>query len=160
MTDPEPVVVSMRRRHLPGVAAIEVVSNPHPWSADLFESELRQASSRCLVAMLPRSRVVGFGCVMTTSAEAHVTNLGVDLMYRRRGVGSQVLDALVDQAVRWGLDGVTLEVRAGNSAARALYRAHGFEDGGLRKGYYRDNGEDAVIMWRHGLLGVAAATPP
>jgi len=141
----------MRRRHLRGVVAIEQQTSHRPWSEALFASELGQRTSRCVVAVAPRSVVVGFGCLMSTGFEAHVTNLAVHPDHRREGVGRRLLAALVGHAVALGLDDVTLEVRSSNHAARELYRRFGFAPGGVRRNYYAELGEDALIMWAHGI---------
>jgi len=141
----------MRRRHLRGVVAVEVVSNPHPWSLELFETELRQPGSRSVVALAEGSVVVGFGCLMSTGFETHITSLAVAPDRRRGGIGRRLVAALFRETLALGLDDVTLEVRASNVAAQELYRRFGFAPGGLRPRYYADDGEDALIMWAHGI---------
>lgn len=141
----------MRARHLKGVVAIESRTSPRPWSKELFASELKQASSRCFVAVLPNAAVVGFGCLMSTGHEAHVTNLATDPPMRRRGVASLLMLRLVDEAVRWGLDSMTLEVRVSNAPAIALYERFGFAAEGVRPRYYAESNEDASIMWARDL---------
>lgn len=149
---PGPVVIGpMRRRHLRGVAAVETVSSGHPWSLELFESELRQPGSRALVALGSSSEVVGFGCLLSTGFETHITNVAVHPGHRRRGVGRRLVAALFRETLALGLTEVTLEVRAHNTAAQELYRRFGFTPGGIRPRYYADNGEDALIMWATGI---------
>lgn len=148
-----PVVVDMRPRHLRGVVAIESATNPRPWSHALFESELKQAASRCFVAVGSQAAVEGFGCMMSTGFEAHVTNLATAPACRRRGVASRLLLRLVDEALDRGLDAVTLEVRESNAGAQALYRRFGFEVDGVRPGYYAESHEDALIMWARDIAG-------
>lgn len=141
----------MRSRHLRGVVAIEQRTSLRPWSKDLFASELKQASSRAVVAVRPDAAVVGFGCLMSTRFEAHITNLAVDPLYRRQGVATMLMLRLVAEAKSWGLDALTLEVRASNDAAQTLYRTFGFEQDGVRPRYYAETGEDAHIMWVRGI---------
>jgi ribosomal-protein-alanine N-acetyltransferase len=141
----------MRSRHLRGVVAIEQETSHRPWSRELFASELKQASSRGVVAVLPDSTVVGFGCLMSTGFEAHVTNLATSPHRRRQGIGTMVLLRLVAESQAWGLDSMTLEVRASNEPAQDLYRAFGFEPDGVRPRYYAETGEDAIIMWVRGI---------
>ena len=144
-------VVPMRRRHLRGVVAIEDVTNPRPWSHELFESELTQVSAHCFVAVAPRSVVVGFGCLMTTGFETHVTNVAVDPRHHRHGVGRSLMLRLVRESIALGVDDVTLEVRRSNDAAIQLYEQFGFVAEGLRPKYYQELNEDAVIMWARGI---------
>jgi ribosomal-protein-alanine N-acetyltransferase len=148
-------VVPMRRRHLRGVVAIEAVTNHRPWSRDLFASELVQSSSHCFVAVAPRSVVVGFGCLLTTGFEAHVTNIAVDPERRHLGIATMLMLRLVRETLALGLDDVTLEVRQSNHAAIALYERFGFVAEGVRPKYYQELDEDAVIMWARGLAGEA-----
>jgi len=141
----------MRARHLRGVVAIEQQTSGRPWSRELFASELKQASSRSVVAVRPDAAVVGFGCLMSTGFEAHITNIAVDPSCRRQGIATLLMLRLVAIAQDWGLDDVTLEVRASNDAARALYERFGFVQDGVRPRYYAESGEDALIMWARGL---------
>jgi ribosomal-protein-alanine N-acetyltransferase len=81
--------------------------------------------------------------------EGHITNIAVHPLHRRKGLGQTLLNTLLLYAIRGSLTDVTLEVRVSNVAARALYEHNGFAVEGRRKGYYSDNKEDALIMWRH-----------
>jgi [ribosomal protein S18]-alanine N-acetyltransferase len=144
-------VVPMRARHLRGVVTIEQQTSPRPWSKELFASELKQAASRGVVAVRPNATVVGFGCLLSTGYEAHITNLATDPALRHRGIATMVMLRLVAEAQRRGLDAMTLEVRASNTPAQALYRKFGFEPDGVRPRYYAETGEDAIIMWARGI---------
>lgn len=139
----------MRSRHIRGVVAIEQQTSARPWSRELFASELKQAMSRSFVAVRADATVVGFGCLMSTGHETHVTNLAVDPAQRRRGIATLVMLRLIAESQSWGMDSVTLEVRASNVAAMELYRKFGFAPGGIRPRYYAETGEDAIIMWAH-----------
>src|SRR5690349_16965255 len=119
----------MRTRHLRGVVAIEQQTSHRPWSKQLFASELKQHSSRC---------VVGFGCLMSTGFETHVTNIAVDPAWRRRGIATLLMLRLVAETRRWGLADMTLEVRASNDAAKSLYETFGFVQDGVRPKYYAE----------------------
>ena len=90
--------------------------------------------------------VVGFGGTWHMSDEAHIVSVGVRTSYRRMGIGELLLIAMIEEAVRRGSRVVTLEVRPSNQVARALYSKYGFTDQGVRKSYYSDNREDALIM--------------
>lgn len=145
------VITPMRRRHLRGVVEIEQQTNHRPWSHGLFAGELRMPSSRFYVVALSGSQVVGFGGVMLTSAEAHVTNVAVDPNHHRAGVGTRLMLVLMRGCVEREIDDATLEVRVTNRAAQELYRHFGFAPGGIRPNYYADINEDALIMWAHQL---------
>ena len=142
-------VVPMRRRHLRGVSRIEGAVCPRPWSVGLFLSELGGGASRRYLVARAGTSVVGYGGLMVGAGEGHVTTLAVDPSWQRRAVGTRLLLALA----RWGIDegcsGLTLEVRMSNGAAQALYRRFGFVPAGIRRNYYAETNEDALIMWAH-----------
>ena len=145
---PRPVTIAaMRRRHLRGVHAVELAANSHPWAQSLFAGELSLGELRCYVVALDGSTVVGFGGLMYTGYEAHVTNVAVDPGWLRRGMATAIMSVLMDACVARGVDDVTLEVRVSNVAAQRLYHRFGFIPGGIRPAYYREPTEDAIIMW-------------
>lgn len=144
---------------LDAVAAIEAVANPRPWPRQLFEGELAlPANSRhWLVADAvngsARSNpagVIGFGGIMLAADTAHLMNLGVDPAHTRAGIGQRLCVELIAEARRRGAVDLTLEVRASNQPAIALYEKLDMVAAGRRPGYYPD-GEDAVIYWIHDL---------
>jgi [ribosomal protein S18]-alanine N-acetyltransferase len=145
------LVVPMRRRHLRGVVAIEQQVSHRPWSLALFLGELRMPTSRLYLVALDGHQVVGFAGLMQTADEGHVTNVGVHPDHRRRHVASRLLEQHREQAADRGVRDATLEVRVSNTAAQGLYRRFGFVPGGVRRNYYSDIGEDALIMWAHGI---------
>jgi ribosomal-protein-alanine N-acetyltransferase len=148
--DPLPVTLTaMRRRHLRGVLRIEQQVYPRPWSLGLFMSELALRASRAYLVARVGSTVVGYGGVMFTGPDGHVTNVAVDPAYHRRTVGTRLLLGLVSQSVAHGAENLTLEVRVSNTAAQTLYRAFGFAPAGVRKNYYAETNEDAIVMWAH-----------
>lgn len=137
----------MRRRHLKGVMAIEHQVYPRPWSPNLFLSEMNELKNRTyLVARLGRE-IVGYGGIMSYGDEAHVTTIAVDPAHHRRKIGTRLLWELVQEAVRMGAKAVSLEVRVSNWGAQRLYGRFGFRPVGVRKGYYQETGEDALVMW-------------
>jgi ribosomal-protein-alanine N-acetyltransferase len=137
----------MRRRHLRGVMAIERQVYPRPWSPNLFLSEMAESRNRCyLVARMDRD-VVGYGGLICYGEEAHVTNVAVDPMHQRWGIGSRVLHDLVLAAIDMGAEAVSLEVRVTNWRAQRVYARFGFRPVGVRKNYYQEINEDALIMW-------------
>lgn len=145
----EVVVAPMRRRHLRGVVAIEQLNSHAPWSLGLFMGELRMPTSRSYVVALDGHVVVGYCGLMLTHDEGHVTNVSVHPDHQRRGIAARMMLVTLREGVARGLRSATLEVRVGNVAARELYARFGFAPGGIRRGYYQEVGEDAVIMWAH-----------
>jgi ribosomal-protein-alanine N-acetyltransferase len=144
----------LRRRHIPAVARVERQVSTNPWSADLFRGELAlPEASRCYRVARRGGRVIGFGGLMFVVDEAHVTTLSVHPDHQRRRIGTRLLTVLCREAVDRGTTALTLEVRTGNEAARALYQRFGFVPAGVRKNYYAEVGEDALIMWAHDVDG-------
>jgi [ribosomal protein S18]-alanine N-acetyltransferase len=141
----------MRRRHLRGVMAIERQVYPRPWSPNLFLSEMAESQNRCyLVARMGRE-VVGYAGMICYGEEAHVTNVAVDPMHQRHKIGSRLLHDLLRQAVDMGAEAMSLEVRVTNWGAQRLYGRFGFRPVGVRKNYYQEINEDALIMWVDGI---------
>lgn len=140
----------LRAEDLDAVMAIDVASYATVWPADLVLAEVELEDRYHLVATV-HDEVVAHGSLMFVLDEATLTTVAVDPAYRRRGIASALLAALVDDASRREVTAMTLEVRAGNDAALALYRRFGFQVEGRRKRYYEPDGEDALIMWRRGL---------
>jgi [ribosomal protein S18]-alanine N-acetyltransferase len=131
---------------LPQVIAIERRAFPTPWSLAMFVLELSKPSGICLTALLD-GRVVGYLVCSRYDVVWHVMNIAIDPERLRQGIATALLEHLFAQADRPG-EQYTLEVRTSNDPAIALYEKFGFESSGLRPGYYHDNKEDALIMWR------------
>jgi len=133
---------------LPVVAAIERRVFSDPWPESFFREELAQAMAWARVAE-DGDVLAGYLLAWVGAGAGHVGNLAVRPEMRRRGVARALLDDLLEHARSLGVESLTLEVRVSNFAAQALYRAYGFRLAGLRRGYYGDTGEDALIMqWR------------
>jgi ribosomal-protein-alanine N-acetyltransferase len=139
----------MRRRHLRAVTRIEQQVYPRPWSLGLFMSELGFRGSRVYVVARVGPTVVGYGGLMLVADDGHVTTLAVDPGWHRHKLGTRLLHVLASAAVERGAKNLTLEVRASNDAAQSLYRLFGFAPAGVRKGYYVETKEDAIVMWAH-----------
>jgi ribosomal-protein-alanine N-acetyltransferase len=131
---------------LPQAIAIERRAFPTPWSLAMFVLELSKPSGICLAA-LRGGRIVGYLVCSRYDTVWHVMNIAVDDRLRRQRIATALLDELFEQADRPGAQ-YTLEVRLSNESAIALYERFGFHSAGVRRGYYHDNREDAVIMWR------------
>jgi [ribosomal protein S18]-alanine N-acetyltransferase len=133
---------------LDGVEAIERESYPTPWSRSMFAAELAKGSSLCLGAYTDGGELAGYLIVSRYVDAWHVMNVAVGLTYRRRGIATALLERLFVITVDDQQRGYTLEVRVSNAAAIKLYERLGFEARGVRRAYYTDNREDALIMWR------------
>jgi ribosomal-protein-alanine N-acetyltransferase len=133
---------------LEAVEQIERKSYPTPWSRSMFDAELRKPSSLALGAFAEGGGLVGYAFVSRYVDAWHVMNVAVAHAYRRRGIAVALLERLFDITATDPRRGYTLEVRVSNTGAIALYERLGFEARGVRRGYYTDNREDALIMWR------------
>ncbi|HYP23470.1 MAG TPA: ribosomal protein S18-alanine N-acetyltransferase [Actinomycetota bacterium] len=143
---PDVELTKMRRRHLRKVLAIEARVYPRPWSASLFLSELAQKSSRSYLVARHEGEVVGYAGMMYTGLEAHITNIAVDPDFHGRKVGSRLMLRLVTEAIARGARTLSLEVRVTNLPAQTMYGKFGFSVVGVRKGYYIETKEDALVM--------------
>lgn len=143
----EVYLVPMRRRHLRSVLRIETQVYPRPWSLSLFLSELALRSTRVYTVARVEGAVVGYSGLMVTGEDAHVTTIAVDPDWHRSKIGTRLMAQMVRHALERGARHLTLEVRVGNTAAQGLYRKFGFHPAGVRKNYYIETNEDALVMW-------------
>ena len=143
---------TMRRRHLKKVLEIEEKLYPRPWTHRTFVSELSQmrAGSRYYLVAYLGDSMVGYGGMMFSGEDAHITNIAVDPEWQGRGVATEMMLDLVLLAHDRGCAAMTLEVRHTNVVAQNLYRRFGFVPAGVRKRYY-ENTDDAIVMWAHGV---------
>jgi [ribosomal protein S18]-alanine N-acetyltransferase len=140
---------SLGLRDLSAIEEIERSSYPTPWSRSMFAGELAKPSSVCLGAFDSESgALVGYLIISRYVDAWHVMNLAVAPVRRRRGVASALLERLFEVTAGQGRRGYTLEVRVSNDGAIKLYERAGFRARGIRRGYYTDNREDALIMWK------------
>lgn len=130
------------------VEAIERESYSTPWSRAMFDAELRKSSSLALGAYTEEGALVGYAFVSRYVDAWHVMNVAVATVYRRRGIARALFERLFEITDIDSRRGFTLEVRVSNAEAIRLYEELGFERRGIRRGYYTDNREDALIMWR------------
>ena len=139
----------MRAEDIDGVMEIERVSFPTPWSRRLFEEEVGRAISSPLVAESdPGNRLLGYAILWTTAGESHLLNIAVRPEARGQGVGQALLRECIRRAAAVGSDAIYLEVRQSNRVAIRLYDREGFRFMGVRKGYYTDTREDALVYVR------------
>jgi ribosomal-protein-alanine N-acetyltransferase len=142
-------VVPMRRRHLRSVLRIETLVYPRPWSQSLFLSELALRGSRAYFVARVGRDIVGYAGIMLSGEDAHITTIAVDPEHHRHTIGTRLLLVLTREALARGARHMTLEVRLSNHAAQDLYRRFGFGPVGVRKNYYQETNEDALVMWVH-----------
>lgn len=132
---------------IPRILEIELQSFTLPWSEEAFRLELTQNHFAKYVVAETEGRVIGYAGTWIIIDEAHVTNVAVDPAYRGHGIGEELMKQLMVVAIAHGAERMTLEVRVSNTVAQNLYGKMGFLSHGIRKGYYTDNNEDAMIMW-------------
>lgn len=142
-------ITPMRRRHLRSVLRIEQQVYPRPWSVGLFMGELALRSSRLYVVARVGTTVVGYAGMMFVVDDGHITTIAVDPAWQRLGIATRLLLCIVRQGVARDVKNMTLEVRMSNVGAQHLYRRFGFAPAGVRRGYYVENAEDALVMWAH-----------
>ena len=129
-----------------GVARVERESFPTPWSREDFWREATNEFA-CYVVALDDVEIIGFGGCWISFEEAQVTNIALTAVQRGRGLGRTLMTKMMCAAAARGAERMTLEVRPSNTPALRLYESLGFTAVGVRRKYYQDNGEDAIIMW-------------
>jgi ribosomal-protein-alanine N-acetyltransferase len=132
---------------LDAIEEIERVSYPTPWSRSMFAGELAKPASLCLGAF-EGEQLAGYLIISRYVDAWHVMNIAVAPQFRRRGIATALLEQLFELTADGSRRGYTLEVRVSNDGAIKLYERLGFTGRGVRRGYYTDNREDALIMWR------------
>ncbi|MBW7476478.1 ribosomal protein S18-alanine N-acetyltransferase [Paenibacillus oenotherae] len=132
---------------VPRILEIEVEAFTCPWTEEAFRNELINNHFARYMVVAHGDTIIGYGGMWVIIDEAHVTNIAIREGYRGKGLGERLLTEMQKLAVFFGAARMTLEVRVSNEVAQRLYRKLGFEEAGLRPGYYSDNQEDALIMW-------------
>lgn len=138
---------AMREDDIPHVLAIERQSFRTPWPRDAYTHELNENRLAAYLVARAENEIVGYAGMWIILDEAHVTTIAVDPRYRGQHIGERLLLGLIDAALGRGARWMTLEVRRSNDVAQTLYKKYGFREIGVRKGYYSDNREDAIVMW-------------
>jgi len=144
-------IEKMTPADLDRVMDIEALSYRTPWSRRAFMSELTENSYAHYFVARHEGKIIGYVGMWVILEEAHITNIAVDPAYRRKKVAWRLLEDMFRRAKELGATRMTLEVRVSNVNAQDLYRKLGFVDRGIRKGYYTDTNEDAIIMWKDDL---------
>jgi ribosomal-protein-alanine N-acetyltransferase len=137
----------MRRRHLRGVMAIERQAYARPWSPNLFVAEITEPNNRHYLVARIDKEVTGYAGLICYGDEAHITNIAVDPMLQGHGIAHRLLYEQLLAAERMGGTAVSLEVRVTNWRAQRVYGRFGFHPVGIRRNYYAELHEDALIMW-------------
>ncbi len=132
--------------HVPQIEAIERACFSMPWTSGQILSQLKDDTHEFLAALDNTGKVLGYVGMMTVLDEGYIANVAVEPAYRRQGIGDRLIERLTEIAAERRLSFVTLEVRAGNRPAIALYEKHGFVPVGLRRNYYMQPREDALLM--------------
>ena len=138
----------MTAEDVEAVYAIELATFPAPWTLDSFHYEMRENQfAHYIVAVNEDEKIIGFCGMWIVIDAAQITNVAVLTEARGFGIGEALMREAMKAATNGGAEMMSLEVRVTNTVAQNLYRKLNFQDGGIRKGYYTDNGEDALVMW-------------
>ena len=140
------------------ILKIENSSFPVPWSAKAFEEEINKSISN-LWAIISEQRLLAYICFWMFDREIHILNFAVHPQKRNTGLGKILLRNLIETGTADGIENIWLEVRPSNIPALSIYKKYGFVEAGLRRGYYRDSQEDAIIMTLD-LIGKTIDTAP
>jgi ribosomal-protein-alanine N-acetyltransferase len=152
------IIRALQLRDLGAIDVIEKQSYPTPWSRSMFAGELAKPSSICLGAYDEETNgLVGYLIISRYVDAWHVMNVAVAPEHRRHGIASDLMERLFELTTGDGRRGYTLEVRVSNEAAIRLYERLGFRARGIRRGYYTDNREDALVMWKDPVAASASA---
>lgn len=142
-------IISATPEHIDGIMVVEKLSFKIPWSKEAFFDEICKNNFAIYLLAILEGMVIGYAGAWAVLDEAHITNIAVHPEFRKMGVGALLMQGLIDEARKRQISSMTLEVRKENASAQSLYRKFGFEVKGVRRGYYADNGEDALIMWKN-----------
>ncbi|WP_394266012.1 ribosomal protein S18-alanine N-acetyltransferase [Anaerotignum sp.] len=142
-------IIPMTVEHIDGVLAVEEATFSIPWTRKDFEREMTENNLAIYYVAVAEGKIVGYAGMWHVITEGHITNVAVLEDYRKQGIGDALMAQLEQVAMEKEMIGITLEVRINNTPAQRLYHKHGYRAEGLRKNYYPDTHEDAVIMWKY-----------
>lgn len=148
MTEPPVVTLLESAADLDAILAVDAESFLRPWTRQMYEAELRNPSVTRIFLIRVDTQVVGYCATWFLPGELHINNLAVRPAYRRQRLARTLLAHVLEAAWEAGSQRATLEVRRSNHAARELYEGIGFQLGGIRRDYYVEPVEDALILWR------------
>ncbi|WP_413229429.1 ribosomal protein S18-alanine N-acetyltransferase [Heyndrickxia sporothermodurans] len=132
---------------LDGIMNVEIQSFSLPWSREAFYNEFVKNHFARYFVIVDQEKIIGHCGVWLVVDEAHITNIAILPEYRGQKLGELLLSSIMDYSIQQGAKSMTLEVRVSNIIAQSLYKKLGFFEGGIRKNYYTDNQEDALVMW-------------
>ncbi|KUP04739.1 alanine acetyltransferase [Bacillus coahuilensis p1.1.43] len=147
IADQEIMCREMQLADLDEVLVVENDAFTLPWKRSAFENELEHNSFARYRVLVEKEQIIGYCGMWLVVDEAHITNIAILSRYRGRKLGDWLLSIMMKMARDHGATKMTLEVRVSNEPALGLYKKLGFVEGGIRKGYYSDNQEDAIVMW-------------
>lgn len=137
----------MEERDLDAIMEVETQCFTLPWSREAFYNELHQNRFAHYLVLEEDGKVIGYCGAWLVVDEAHITNIAVLPAYQGKGFGEVLLSSMIAECKERAIERMTLEVRASNHVAQGLYKKLGFTEGAIRKNYYSDNQEDAIVMW-------------
>ncbi|MEH6942361.1 ribosomal protein S18-alanine N-acetyltransferase [Bacillus sp. JJ722] len=137
----------MEEKDLDEIIELEHECFTVPWTKEAFFNELHQNQFATYIVLEEEGKIIGYCGAWLVIDEAHITNIAVLPQYRGRGLGEALLNKMIDKCREVHIERMTLEVRVSNIVAQSLYKKLGFQDGAIRKNYYSDNQEDAIVMW-------------
>lgn len=132
---------------IPDVMKIEKDSFPSPWTYEAYYNEVMLNQFAHYIVLEINNEIIGYCGLWVIIDESHITNIAIDPQFRGQKLGEALLRQVMFVALQKGAKTMSLEVRVSNQIAQNLYRKLGFQNGGIRKGYYTDNHEDALVMW-------------
>ncbi|SHI06392.1 ribosomal protein S18-alanine N-acetyltransferase [Desulfosporosinus lacus] len=141
------IIRPMLMDDLEAIMEIEIASFSTPWSLQAFKAELKDNEYARYVCLELDDKVIGYMGLWFILDEGHITNVAIAPNYRGKHWGEFLMRSVMEKMMQEGMERMTLEVRESNSPAQSLYSRLGFATAGIRKGYYADTGEDALIMW-------------
>ncbi len=146
-------IVKMQKSDVDNVIAIEEKAyGEHHWSKESFYNELSNDLARYYSAFDTDGNLIGYAGCWQILEEVHITNIAVSVDFRRKKIGERLLKKIIDDCYKNKAKYITLEVRVSNKPAINLYEKYGFKSLGVRKGYYQNNNEDALIMWTENIF--------
>lgn len=142
-------IINMALEHVNEVSELEKMCFYTPWTKKDFIKEITENKLAIYIVAIDDKKVVGYAGMWHIVDEGHITNVAVMPEYQHCGIGNKLVEKLIEISIEKNIVGLTLEVRMGNLSAQKLYTKFGFKPQGIRKRYYSDTGEDAIIMWKY-----------